>query len=582
MASNPIQYTSRTFLSILADINSDPELADKPEWFKRIVAGVGDVISMINNGAANNSFLRTAFTRQAVQDLCYLIDYAIPDAATASGEVVFNFDVHKVSFPITVAKEDLAAASKGSIAVPSRRFEARTDVTYNLQSIDCDNTAIANNSFRVNRLCSSGEKIRLSGDLPEGLRNDTDYFVIRIDQSYIQLASSLENCRRNKFLPFLNRDGICTISFYALRVTCFQQEHKDIRAIGQSNGINHWQEFDLPDKDILLDTLVISINGETWTRVDSLVFSQIFDKHYQLIWNSERKAYIRFGNGEFGAVPPNFSIMAEYAVGGGKASNVSSIGALSVYAGSDEIIDSCFNSEPMKGGDDQQSIELARKLAPGTIRSRDRFITAEDGEVLAVAHGGVSQAKCIRNAYGVLSAKLICIAVGGGNLNAANRYALQQYLVSKTIMESIDVHVDPAVITPQDVLCRIYLTPGAVIDDVFPYIRLGWKLLLSETGLEILTEYLSYGVSDAVDIINANFTEHFSSKDFIQIDGMLKALDRYGPRKFGEPLDESITIAFIQSTIRGIDYMRIIAPAFPIALSEDEITTYGNITLEEI
>ena len=43
---NPIQYTSRTFQTILADINSDKELADKPEWFKRMIAGVGDVMSM--------------------------------------------------------------------------------------------------------------------------------------------------------------------------------------------------------------------------------------------------------------------------------------------------------------------------------------------------------------------------------------------------------------------------------------------------------------------------------------------------------------------------------------------------------
>jgi hypothetical protein len=582
MASNPIQYTSRTFLTILADINSDPELADKPEWFKRLIAGVGDVLSMINNGAANNSFLRTAFTRQAVQELCYLIDYAIPDAATSSGEIVFNFDVDNVIFPVTALKEDLTATSKGSIPVGSRRFESRSDVTYDLQTIECDNTAIVNNSFRVNRLCSTGEKVRLSGDLPDGLRNDTDYFILRIDPSYIQLAASLDNCRRNKPVNFLHRDGISAISFYALRTVCFQQEHKAMRSIGQSNGIAPWQEFDLPDKDILLDTLIVSINGETWERVDSLVFSQIFDKHYQLIWNSERKAYIRFGNGEYGAIPPNFQIMAEYSVGGGKASNVPSIGAISVYAGTNEMIDGCFNSEPMKGGDDQQSIELARKLAPGTVRSRDRFITAEDGEVLAITHGGVSQAKCIRNAYGVLSAKVVCIAIGGGNLNSANRYELQTYLAAKTIMESIDVHVDEAVIVPQDVLSRIHLTAGANRDDVFSYIRLGWKLLLSETGQEILTEYLSYGVEAAAAVINANFDEHFSSKDFIQIDTMMKALDRYGVRKFGERLDESAAIAFIQSTIRGIDYMRIFAPVFPIYLNEDGITTYGTIALEEI
>jgi hypothetical protein len=580
MAANPIQYTSRTFLTILADINSDPELADKPEWFKRIIAGVGDMLSMINNGAANNCFLRTAFTRQAVEELCYLIDYAIPDATTSSGEVVFNLDPHKTTFPITVSKEDLAVTSKGTITVPSRRFEARSDVTYNLQTIECDNAAIADNAFLVTRLCSTGEKARLSGDIPEGLKSGADYFVLRTDAAHIQLASSLDNCRRNKPVSFSSGGGICKLAFYALRAVCFQQEHKAPSAIGQSDGITPWQEFDLPDKDMLLDTLVVTINGETWTRVASLVFSQRFDKHYQLIWNSARKAYIRFGNGQYGAIPSNFQITAEYSIGGGKAANVLSLGALSVYAGSCDVIDSCFNAEPMKGGDDQQSLELVKRLAPGTIRSRDRFITAEDGEILSVNRGGVSQAKCIRNAYGILSAKIVCIAAGGGNLNAANRLALQRYLISKTIMEGADIHVDEADIIPQNVVSRIKVTSGYNAEDIMPYIRLGWKLLLSETGQEILTEYLSYGVESAVTVINTNFDEHFSSKDFIQIDGMMKALDRYGVRKFGERLDESVAIAFIQSTIRGIDYMQITAPVFPIYLAEDAIPTYGDITLE--
>ena len=51
---NPISYTSRTFESILQDINDDDELIDKPNWFKRLIAGVGDVVSMWNNAAANN------------------------------------------------------------------------------------------------------------------------------------------------------------------------------------------------------------------------------------------------------------------------------------------------------------------------------------------------------------------------------------------------------------------------------------------------------------------------------------------------------------------------------------------------
>ena len=75
MAGNPIKFDSETFNTILADINSDLTLVDKPEWFKRILAGIGDVLSVQRNASANQSFLRTAFTRKAVTDLLVLIDF---------------------------------------------------------------------------------------------------------------------------------------------------------------------------------------------------------------------------------------------------------------------------------------------------------------------------------------------------------------------------------------------------------------------------------------------------------------------------------------------------------------------------
>ena len=87
MGGNPVQFTSRTFNTILADINTDPELVDKPDWWKRIWAGIGDVLSVWENATANNAYLRSAFTRRAVVDLCRLIGYELTEQVTASGLV---------------------------------------------------------------------------------------------------------------------------------------------------------------------------------------------------------------------------------------------------------------------------------------------------------------------------------------------------------------------------------------------------------------------------------------------------------------------------------------------------------------
>ena len=86
---NPIQYTSKTFRTILTDLNNDPELATKPSWWKRVWAGIGDILSIWNNALANNMYLRTAFTRGAVKDLAELIDYYIGAQETSSGKILF-------------------------------------------------------------------------------------------------------------------------------------------------------------------------------------------------------------------------------------------------------------------------------------------------------------------------------------------------------------------------------------------------------------------------------------------------------------------------------------------------------------
>jgi hypothetical protein len=582
MGTNPIQYTSRTFLTILSDINSDVELADKPEWFKRIVAGVGDVLSMMNNGVANNNYLRSAFTRRAVQELCFLIDYNIPEATTSSGEIIFYLDPDKVEFPVSISKDELVAISKGSIAIPSRRFESRNDIVYNLITLKSDNAHILNSALEVARKFSLAELVRITGDIPEGLKPGTDYYTIPVNDTHISLAVSPDDARRGKRVGLYPQVGVADISIYSVKTTCYQQEQKNNMIIGQSDGKTPWQQYDLPDENILVDTLSIQINGDIWERIDSLVFSNLFDKHYRLVWNTNRRAYIEFGNGEHGSIPSNFEIIASYAIGGGRNSNVSAIGGISSYAGTNNIINGTFNSQEMRGGADQQGIEDVKKLAPGSIRSKDRFITAEDGESLAMAHVGVSQVKCIRNAYGVLSCKIVSIAIGGGNLNESNRMELQDYLRSRTILEAIDVHVDEATIIKEDVLSNIKIISGYEWNNVMPYIRLGWKLILSETGQEILNDYLSNGIDSAIQIINQNFDEAFANSDSLQIDSMIQALQRYGARVFGDRLDESEATAFIQSTIRGIDYMETTSPIFPIILAEDEITSYGNIVLVQL
>lgn len=582
---NPIKYASRTFQTILNDINSIGELSDKPDFFKKQVSGVGDVCSMINNAQANNSYLPTAFTRDAVKGLTSLIGYEMPEQTTSVGTLIFCFP-STVTFPFTVDREDLAATTKGTVAISARRFEARDQAVFTLVTdvVDITTNQPSNNSVLVARDFYTGEKVRLSsaGSLPTGLSSTRDYFAIRIDATHIKFANTNADAFAGTALAITGGSGNMTITLYCGRVVCYQQQLKSDINIGTSNGITEWQEFNLPDYLVLDDTLVITINGINWTRVDTLATSTAYDSHYQLIYNTDGTSYIRFGNNTCGSIPGNFDIIATYAVGGGAGSNISALNTITVYAGSSENIAGCTNPTAFTGGSDRQSIETAKNTASGTLKSLDRFITTEDGETLALGYGGISLVNVIPNAYGVLSAKVVCIATGGGNPNTETKSGLQTFLIERSLLNGVDIRVADATITEQNVVSAAKMLTGYIWENVRPYFRLAWKLILSEAGQEVLDLYKSEGISLAVTRINAIFSEAFDAGDYTQVQQLLDGLYRFGAASFGFTLRDDDVKAFIRAYVDGIDYFTFSAPTFPIECDADEITTYGTLTLTEI
>ncbi len=581
-----IQYTSRTYDSILADINSDTILVDKPDWSKKMIASLGDAISMWNNAAANNTLLRTAFTRRNVQLLLELIDYYLSPQSTATGTILFYFP-GSVSFPFTIAVDDLVALTAGTTSVASKRFEARaaanvTDVSEVFAPAAVNTGA---DTITVTRDFTTGEKVRFTTvtTLPAPLQLNTDYYVIRVDATTIKVALNLTDAYAGTQINLTTQGvGNHTISLYSVGVTCYQQQTKDTVIIGTSDGSTEWQEFDLPDIDILENTLIITINSVAWTKVDTFVDSTSTDKHYRLFYNNDNSSVIQFGNGTYGEIPGVFDIEADYAVGGGSDSNVTTINSVNIYGGTDSNVNAVNNPGSLTGGDDPEDIEQAKILGPLLLKTRDRFVTAADGEALALAYGGISQVKVIKNAFGVLSARVLCIANGGGNLSVATKTALQAYLIDRTISESIDVRVQDLTITSTNVtsaakLLNGYTWAGGVQD----HFRLGWKLFLSEAGKEIYDDYLSNGVDSARALINTIFSESYTSTDNTQIIQFLNNFALYY-RKIGTTIQESEVFGFIQANTFGVDYMTITVPALPVVLAADEITTPGTLTLPEI
>lgn len=571
--TNPIQYTSRTFQTILADINSDKELADKPEWFKRLIAGVGDVMSMCLDAQANNSYLETAFTRDAIKKLCQLIGYKLAVHTTSRGMLKFYLADTTV-FPITVAKKDLCAIYG---RVSSMRFESRTDVTQasvieTLVGVGHTDHITLNVGSEI--AFETYDKVHVSG-APIA----TGYYYLKVNGLNIYFANSVEDIALERWVTV--QTGSYTCKLYTLTVQCYQQEQKDAISIGNSDGNTPWQTFSLPDEKILQETLVITINDETWTRVDDFSESVATSKHYRLDYNNDYTAKIVFGNGVYGAIPENFPIYAQYAVGGGADTNINTPNVINVYSGGAEKIEGVCNSTSMNGGSDQESMESAKILAPASLKTRDRFVTVDDGLVL-IYRTGFSSIACIQsNYYGSLSCRVQCVANGGGNLSAQNKLYIQQYLIDRSVLGSVDVRVVDTVFLPQSLTLNVSLNTGYTLQQVEPYLQICCKLFFTECGKEIVDMYESTGLARAVDLINQIFSTGFDPADS-QIYNMLQYLSRIGYRKYGETIHESNLIAMISNCVEGVNHLTFANIVFPIVVPENEITSIGTYTVNEV
>lgn len=588
---NPIKYTSNDYDSVMNDINSDDQLADRPEWYKRIWAGVRDVSSVMENAIANQSFLRTAFTRQAVADLCALIDYQIQPHSTSSGNIIFFLDSAVATFPTTFAPADMKAVSQGTLTSSSVQFEARTGETVAAVSESFTGDS-GTDLLTVATVYKTGEKVRLTttGALPAPLVINTDYYVIYVGATTIYLADTLAHAYQGTHINLTtNGSATNTIHKYCFTKLCYQQATISAAVtIGTGDATTEWQTFKLPDKWIIGDTLVITINTVTWTKVTSFVDSISTDTHYKLIYLDNGDMEIMFGDGTYGVLPGAFPITALYATGGGFTSNVSVQGRINNYAGSHASISGATNSELFTGGADEESLESAKRIAPMLLKARDRFVTSDDGKYLSENYAGVLKVGIIPNYTTALSVAVAVIPTGGGTASAGLKTDLETYLEGKTIMNRPTVTcIDPTYVDV-DITCTVHLYSGWVWATVKQYVMLGYCLLLSECTSEILDAYGSNGIASAVAYINnkwsAWITTPFTTTDYNSIIRMLtplqNAIMKYAD--FEVSFIRSDIEGFIDAYVDGVDYVIISNPSFPITVGVGEITHADDLDFTHI
>ena len=132
-----------------------------------------------------------------------------------------------------------------------------------------------------------------------------------------------------------------------------------------------------------------------WREVESFFESGPKSRHYV---RDPLTRQISFGDGVRGMIPPqvrNSIIAREYRVGGGSRGNVNAQ-TLTSLTRAVPYIEKVYNVLPAVGGADAETVDQAKERAPMQIKSRDRAVTGEDFETLALrSTTSIARAKCL-------------------------------------------------------------------------------------------------------------------------------------------------------------------------------------------
>lgn len=180
--------------------------------------------------------------------------------------------------------------------------------------------------------------------------------------------------------------------------------------LGRSDG-TPGQVFRLASTPVLPRTrgetvLVEAGDGgwDEWQEVTDFSESGPDDRHFVVDSVEGEVSFgpaIRQPNGEtkqFGEVPPKGREIkfSSYRCGGGSEGNVGK-GTITVLKSSIAYVASVANRRAASGGVDGESVEHAKLRGPRTLRTRNRAVTEEDFEFLALeASPSVARAKCLQ------------------------------------------------------------------------------------------------------------------------------------------------------------------------------------------
>ncbi|MFJ9036650.1 baseplate J/gp47 family protein [Streptomyces sp. NPDC102406] len=459
-----IDYMARDYESLLASMRGlIPQKL--PEWkdfadeadfgnvLLQLFAHLGDIISYYQDRVANESFLGTARTRRSVIEHLRLIGYELGTAAPAAASLSLTVP-GSVTATVTVARGD-AFATKSRRDKPSVRFEYTREapLVIDFSKLTADP--------------ATGRKV--FGPAQGGIPVEEGRLIRD------ELLGTSDNAPNQRF-P-LAHPGLI------------------LRPAGQ---------------DVVVESRLASVPS-VWTLRESLAFSQAGQRDYRVEIDDADRATVVFGDGTFGAIPPQAAaIRATYRVGGGSAGNVPA-GAVTTIVGAPQLAllgATVGNPAPATGGAEREDIAHAVQHAPAVFRSLRRAVTAADYEALARSFKGVGKVRA--EATGWNQVTLHVAPQGGGKVSDVLEADLKGFFEDKRMLSQL-IEVSDVDYVPIRVTAELAVESFHVREDVVAQVQQAAARLLDFERVDFnQTVYLSKFYEETQDVpgvVFVNITE---------------------------------------------------------------------------
>jgi Baseplate J-like protein len=430
------------------------------------VAYLGDLLLYYQDRIANESYLETATEPRSVLQLLRLIGYELEPSKPASADLFLLFDLDRP---------------------PPRPMTLPTGAEFH---------TTRETAGEVIRFRYLGPPLTLEIGTTAAPGPNVDVFDLEADgKRYLRWGV-------NELLPV-------------------RQVEREVNGerLGSSDG-SPGQRFVLAHAPVIDDTLEIVVRaGSTesrWQRVETLLFSEPTDRHYQVRRDENERVSIEFGTGVQGIVPPwgVDNILASYLVGGGARGNVAPNTIVKPGRHADSIpgLRRSGHLERGSGGADREPLAVAAQRGPRQFRSQGRAVTAADYEAHALEFG-VAKARAFMGAWNRV--RLLVAPAGGGLPSKTLKEQLLHYLDQRRVITTVVEVKDPRYV-PVTIVAELEIEPTYFRQQVRHAADVAVRALFAFDAIDFgQVVYLSklYEAVEAIDGVRGVVINEFSKPD---------------------------------------------------------------------